>query len=94
MDFREYLRESLKNPKDQRLYREALGEELAWLLRYLGETRGSRPDVGNTEKDALKLTLEEIARHAQALGLGLRLEFVTPKGEVEGRFTISPDEPV
>ena len=106
-DFSEYFRESMKDPEAKRLYREVLDEELSWLLGYLREKRGlsqkqvaerlglSRSRVSQLETSAsLSMTLESLARYAQALGLSLRLEFADEEGKVLARYVLSADEPV
>ena len=106
-DFNAYFRESMKDPEARRLYREVLDEELSWLLSYLREERGlsqkevaerlgvSRGRVSQLETSAvLSMTLESLARYAQALGLSLRLEFADERGEVLARFSLAADEPV
>mgnify|MGYP000048598149 CR=1 FL=1 len=106
-DFNEYFRESVKDPEARRVYREVLDEELSWLLGYLGEKRGlsqkevaerlglSRSRVSQLEPSAgLSMTLESLARYAQALGLSLRLEFADEEGEVLARYVLLADEPV
>ncbi|BCZ93197.1 hypothetical protein TthAA37_23860 (plasmid) [Thermus thermophilus] len=106
-DFKEYFRESMKDPEARRLYREVLDEELSWLLGYLREERGlsqkevaqrlgvSRGRVSQLETSAgLSMSLESLARYAQALGLSLRLEFADERGEVLARFSLAAEEPV
>ncbi len=82
IDFREYFRASMEDPEARRLYREVLEEEFRNLLQALGLGEGD-----------LSLPLREFARRAQAKGLALRLEFLQ-EGRVEGRYTLSPDEPL
>lgn len=107
INFSDYFRESMKDPEARRLYREVLDEELSWLLSYLREERGlsqkevaerlgvSRGRVSQLETSAgLSMTLESLARYAQALGLSLRLEFADERGEVLARFSLAADEPV
>ncbi len=107
VSFSEYFRESMRDPEAKRFYREALDEELSWLLGYLRKKRGlsqrevaerlgvSRSRVSQLETSGgLSLTLEALARYAQALGLSLRLEFVGEEGEVLARYTLSAEEPL
>jgi transcriptional regulator with XRE-family HTH domain len=107
VSFSDYFRESMKDSEARRLYREVLDEELSWLLGYLRAKRGlsqkevaerlglSRSRVSQLETSAgLSMTLESLARYAQALGLSLRLEFTDEKGEVLARYVLSADEPV
>lgn len=107
INFSDYFRESMKDPEARRLYREVLDEELSWLLSYLREERGlsqkevaerlgvSRGRVSQLETSAgLSMSLESLARYAQALGLSLRLEFADERGEVLARFSLAADEPV
>ena len=107
INFSDYFRESVKDPEARRLYREVLDEELSWLLSYLREERGlsqkevaerlgvSRGRVSQLEPSAgLSMSLESLARYAQALGLSLRLEFADERGEVLARFSLAADEPV
>lgn len=105
INFREYFKESLKDPDSARLYREVLDEELSWLLAHLRELRGlsqkevaerlgvSRSRISQMETSAgLSMTLEGLARYVQALGLTLRLEFRDEQGEVLARFHVGADE--
>ncbi|WP_164835639.1 helix-turn-helix domain-containing protein [Thermus tenuipuniceus] len=107
MDFHHYFQESLKDPENARLYREVLDEELSWLLSYLRDQKGlsqkkvaerlgvSRSRVSQMETSAgLSMTLEGLARYAQALGLSLHLEFTDEEGEVLARFHVGTDEPL
>lgn len=107
INFSDYFRESMKDPEARRLYREVLDEELSWLLGYLREERGlsqkevaqrlgvSRGRVSQLETSAgLSMSLESLARYAQALGLSLRLEFADERGEVLARFSLAAEEPV
>jgi len=107
INFSDYFRESMKDPEARRLYREVLDEELSWLLSYLREERGlsqkevaqrlgvSRGRVSQLETSAgLSMSLESLARYAQALGLSLRLEFADERGEVLARFSLAADESV
>ncbi len=107
VSFSDYFRESMRDPEARRLYREALDEQLSWLLGYLRKRRGlsqkevarrlgvSRSRVSQLETaSGLSLTLEGLARYAQALGLSLRLEFADEEGEVLARYTLSAEEPL
>lgn len=106
-NFADYFRDSMQDPEERRLYREVLEEELRELLVHLREDRGltqeklakrlgvSRSRVSQLETTGgLSLTLETLARYAQALGLSLRLEFADENGEVLARYSLSPDEPL
>lgn len=107
IDFRQYFKESMRDENLQRLYREVLEEELAWILSYLRQERGltqkqvaerlgvSRSRVSQMEvRASLSLSLETLARYAQALGLALRLDFVDEAGEVLARYHLAADEPL
>jgi len=107
VSFSEYFRESMKDPEARRLYREVLDQELAGLLAYLRKKRGlsqeevarrlgvTRSRVSQMETSAgLSMSLENLARYAQALGLSLRLDFTDERGRVLARYSLSADEPV
>jgi len=88
MNFRELLKASLEDPEVRSEYRRVLEEELEELLRLLGQ----KGDSEEVPPGGLSLTLEVLARYAGSLGLSLAIEFRDEKGEVVGRFTLSPGE--
>lgn len=84
---------------DRLLRRKLLDDELSWLLLRLRETQSlSLEEVAarlrlpvkslraRETRGALTLDLEDLLRHAQTLGLSLRLEFVDGKGRVVARY--------
>ena len=90
-DFSEYFRNAMEDPEARELYRRVLDEEFSSLLKRLGEERGGPSDRA---PEGLGVSVEEVARYAQALGLSLRLEFVDERGEVLARYALSRDEPL
>ena len=93
IDFSDYFRKSMEDPKARRLYRQVLDEELSWLLEHLRKVRGAGAEGLEVPK-GFSARLEDLARYAQALGLSLRLEFADERGEVLARFSLAADEPV
>ena len=100
MEFREYLEYLAATDSNlNRVYQEVLQEEFIWLLGHLWELRKemglSREEVvrhlGVAEKRGLRVSVLDLARYAQALGLGLRLEFRDGQ-ETIARYDISPEE--
>lgn len=84
---------------DRRPRRKLLDDELSWLLLHLREIQGLSLEEVATRlclpvkslraretRGALALDFEDLLRHAQALGLGLRLEFVDGEGRVVARY--------
>jgi len=97
----EYFAESMENPELRRAYYEVTAEELGEILRYLRKQRGlsqtelarrlgyaNRSRLSQIEgAEGLSLSLETIARYANALGYRVDLNFVDQEsGEVAARY--------
>jgi len=82
MEFRQYLKEALRDLEVKREYRRVLEEELRELLAHL-----RLPGEGG-----FSLTLGELALQAGLLGLSLSIELGDGEGKVAARFTLSPEE--
>ena len=97
----EYFAESMENPELRRAYYEVTAEELGEILRYLRKQRGlsqaelaRRLSYANRSRlsqiegaEGLSLSLETIARYANALGYRVDLNFVDQEsGEVAARY--------
>jgi len=98
--FKEFFERKMKNPRFRRAYREVVAEELGEALRSLRDQRGvtqqklarllgkARSRISQIEgAEGLSLSLETIARYANALGYRLELHFVDKEsGEVAARY--------
>ena len=99
--FKELFERKMENPRFRRAYREVVAEELGVTLRHLREQRGlsqaelarrlgyaNRSRLSQIEgAEGLSLSLETIARYANALGYRVDLNFVDQKsGEVAARY--------
>ena len=97
----EYFAESMENPELRRAYYEVTAEELGEILRYLRKQRdlsqtelAQRLGYANRSRlsqiegaEGLSLSLETIARYANALGYRVDLNFVDQEsGEVAARY--------
>ena len=102
----ERLEEDLKEPIFRAAYAEALGEQVSETLRSLRDARGalqgdvaermglSRPRVAQIESaDGKGMTLETVARYAQAVGYSACLVFEDSAlgGEEATRVYLTPD---
>ncbi len=97
----EFFADDFADEKQRRAYHEVTAEELGEILRYLRDRRGftqhqlaerlgykTRSRVSQIEgAEGLSLSLETIARYANALGYRLELHFVDQQsGEVAARY--------